>query len=326
MQVMNAVDAEMMLNIKETANDTLSILVEHKAKSDETKRDTLRNLSGADSSAVPGYSQFFNYYFKYPKYTIQATNQYGIGEQRTSVNIAQLDVNIRITRQKLFAQIKIPYMFIRGKLTNTNGLSDITLGLSYIVFHKNSASLSLTGGVKIPSDDANLSKVKIPLPMVYQTSLGSTDALLGLRYSYKKWDFTAGYQHSFNANKNEYLKRSSEDSVYNSYFESNKIHRADDGIFRVNRNISIKKITTSAGLLFIYHIADDEIETGFGERIKATGSKGLTLNLNFAGVIPVSKKIDLILIWANPVILRKSRPDGLTRSFVAIAGFKYSIF
>jgi hypothetical protein len=152
--------------------------------------------------------------------------------------------------------------------------------------------------------------------------------LLGAKYTYKKWDCSVGYQHAFNSNKNEYLHLSgiADSNTYNGYFESNKLRRSDDGIFRINRNFLSKKINVSTGLLFIYHLANDSFTNKEGNRDKILGSKGLTLNLNLAGIIPVSKRFDVVFIFACPVITRDARPDGLTRKFVAIAGLKFNVF
>lgn len=266
---------------------------------------------------------------RYPRYQVQLGVHYGQGERNVSIVTPQLELTAQLVKDKLFGQVKVPYTFISGNLAKVSGPGDPTLSLSYIARNKSRSNLLFTAGVKIPANNGNISRDGLPLPMPYQTSLGSTDILLGAKYTYRKWDITLGYQHSFNANENQYLHRSlvSEDSVaYNSYFESNKMKRADDGIFRINRNFKFKKFSVHTGMLFIFHLDEDEYTNAKGERVKATGSEGLTLNLNFATVIPVSKKIDFTLIAAGPVVNRKYRTDGLTRHFVLAGGFRYNIF
>ncbi|MBI2269763.1 MAG: hypothetical protein HYU69_05325 [Bacteroidetes bacterium] len=276
--------------------------------------------------AKPAYTS--NYYQQFPKYFFQYTTSYGVGDNATSILTNQLEANAGFFKHKLFTQIKLPFVFINGKLGSVSGPGDITASVSFLVYNNLISNLSLVGGIKFPLNNSNFSKNNLPLPMVYQTSLGTTDALIGAKYSFKKWELTFGYQHSFNANKNEYLHLPLiiNNSNYNDYFESNKLKRADDGIVRVNRKFLVKKLNLNAGLLLIYHMANDNIINAKGEEDQAVGSKGLTLNLNFSGIIPVSKKIDLVFIFANPVIVRKSRPDGLTRVFVLIAGIKYNLF
>lgn len=267
------------------------------------------------------------YYYRFPKYFFQLSASYGKGDERTKIITTQLEGNVRMGK-KMFAQVKIPYSFVTGALANTQGLNDITISLTYIAFIREKSNWSLTGGMKFPTNTGNISEGGIPLPMVYQTSLGSIDALGGIKYAFKKWDLTLGYQHSFNANKNEYLHSAliGEESTYNNYFESRALKRADDAIFRFSRNFYYKKLSANAGFLFIYHTADDTYINAAGERMRSKGSQGLTLNVNLAGTIALSKRTDLILIYASPVVTRKARPDGLTRKFVTLAGLKYKIY
>jgi hypothetical protein len=291
--------------------DTASQIV----KSDSTSNRKLKNV------------QTIKYDYQLPKYSFQYSTYYGLGQQKTSIITEQIDANIRLINKKLFAQVKVPYTFINGKLGSVSGLSDITLGLTYIAFVKSNSSLSLACGAKTPTNNSDLAKDTLPLPMVYQTSLGSTDILLGAKYTFKKWDLSLGYQHSFNANKNEYLHRSitNDSTIYNDYFESNFLRRSDDGVFRISRNFLSKKINASIGALFIYHMANDSYTDANGVRGTLAGSQGLTLNLNFAGTIPISKKLDFVFILGTPIVTRKAAPDGLLRKFVGIVGFKYNV-
>ena len=262
-----------------------------------------------------------------PKYVLMYSESYGLGDESTAIVTSQIEANITLLKKKLFAQVKLPYVFTSGNLGSTNGIGDLTLSLSYVAVNKKKTNLSFVGGVKIPTNNADLSSNKKPLPMVYQTSLGTTDALFGFNYRYNKWDFTFGYQHSFNANKNGYLHTLvADDKTYNSYFESKNIKRADDVVFRANRSFVIKKATISSGLLFIYHLANDIYTDSLGNRGTLKGSQGLTLNLNFSALLPLSKKTDLVLIFAAPVKTRDARPDGLTREFVVSAGLRFKVF
>lgn len=273
-------------------------------------------------------TDFLIYSYTYPKYFFLISTAYGKGDNGTSIIVSQIEANLRLKNNKTFAQIKLPYTFISGKLGSVSGLGDITISATQIMFSEEKSSLSFSVGFKIPTNKANLFLNDLPLPMVYQTSLGTTDILLGAKYTFKKWDGTIGYQHSFNANNNQYVHRSgAEDfTTYNSFFESKILRRSDDAIFRINRNFISKKINFSTGLLFIYHLKDDMYSDSQGKVVTATGSKGLTLNINLAGTIALSKKADFIFIYANPIVTRKSRPDGLTRKYIFQIGFKYNIF
>ena len=273
-------------------------------------------------------TEFLIYSYKYPKYFFLISTTYGEGDNGTSIIVSQIEANLRLKNEKTFAQIKLPYTFISGKLGSINGLGDITISATHIMFSESKSSLSFSGGFKIPTNKSNRSLNNLPLPMVYQTSLGTTDILLGAKYTFKKWDGTIGYQHSFDANNNQYVHQSGveDPATYNSFFESKILRRADDAIFRINRNFIGKKINFSTGLLFIYHLKDDMYSDSKGKVVTAIGSKGLTLNINLAGTIALSKKVDFVFIYANPIVTRKSRPDGLTRKYIFQIGFKYNIF
>lgn len=261
-----------------------------------------------------------------PLTSVEFTSYYGIGEHNTLIMINQLEGNFKLIDKKLYAQVKLPYSIISGNLGTVSGLSDITMSLSYVPFKSRVSNLSFALGVKIPANASDLSKNGRPLPMAYQTSLGSTDLLAGARFTYKKWDFTTGYQHTFNPNSNQYLHLPgiSDSLTYNGYFESRNMRRADDGIFRINRKFNVKKVRLNTSLLFIYHMANDDITAAGGERIKATGSQGLTFNFDFAGSIPVTKRMNFTFVLAKPLIQRKYVTDGLARSFVGIAGLRWN--
>ena len=262
---------------------------------------------------------------KSPRFIFNYLISYGSGDNKTSIITNNLEINYRLINKKMYAQLKVPYIGISGNLGDTKGLGDLTFSLSYTAIRKKKKSLNLVAGVKIPTTESNFSSNNKPLPMAYQTSLGSRDALVGVNYRYQKWDFTLAYQHSFNSNNNQYLHNPFYNETYNSYFESKKLKRADDGVFRINRSFLFKKGTITSGLLFIYHIENDTYINNGGERQALNGSQGLTLNFNAAVIYPVAKKIDCTFIFASPFVTRDSRPDGLTRAYVVMGGLRYSL-
>ena len=75
------------------------------------------------------------------------------------------------------------------------------------------------------------------------------------------------------------------------------------------------KIT--AGILPIYHLADDEFTDVNSERKTIEGSRGLTLNGNVFFGYEIDKSNSVELSVGAPFVTRKARPDGLTRAFVA---------
>ncbi|MDQ3048213.1 MAG: hypothetical protein M3R27_11750, partial [Bacteroidota bacterium] len=270
-------------------------------------QSTTRTQTHSSDSVHKSGSEL-KYSYRFPRYYFQFSTSYAVGDQRTTIITTQLEANVRLIDKKIYGQVKVPYTFISGKLADVNGLSDVTLSLNYMAFIKKKSMLSFTVGVKLPTDNSNRSVNNMPLPMVYQTSLGTTDLLVGLKYTFRKWDLTAGYQHAFNKNQNNYLQDPSVGEDYNKYLESRLFKRSDDVILRVSRNLYYKKLNVNAGLLGIYHLSDDSYSNALGERVQVKNSQGLTLNINLASVVKLSEKFDLLAVFASPVITRQARP------------------
>lgn len=264
--------------------------------------------------------------YKSTKLTLNYFTIYGVGDNNTSIITNQLEVNYNLIDKKLYAQVKVPFQTAIGELATTNGLGDITMSLSYNAVSKKKSKLSLVGGAKLPTNNSNLTQNGTPLPMVYQSSLGSIDALFGFNYRYNTWDATVAYQHPFTVNNNGYLHDTIQTTHYNSYFESRQLQRAGDAVLRINKTFKTKKAIFSSGMLFIYHVANDKYVNNQNKRVEAENSKGMTINLNFSATTRLSKKIDLVAIYAHPILLRENRPAGLTRKFVVMAGLKLKLF
>lgn len=259
-----------------------------------------------------------------PKLIITNLLSYGEGDNKTSNLTNSLELNYQLSN-KIYSQLKVPYTYISGNLGSVSGVGDLTFSFSYTALNKIKKSVNVVAGIKIPTSSSNSDINNKPLPMAYQTSLGTVDGLFGVNYRLSKWDFTLAYQHSFNQNKNQYLHTFSLENDYNSYFESKNLKRADDAVFRINKSFLFKNATLTSGLLFIYHLQNDTYENLLGTRVESKGSQGLTLNLNAAVIFPISRKVDFTFIYARPLKIRDARPDGLTRSFVLIGGLRFAI-
>jgi len=265
-------------------------------------------------------------FYGQPKFILGYNTIYGRGDNKTNILTYQLEATYFLFKNKLSAQIKLPYQTVSGDLGKTSGLGDITASLSYSIINSHKNGFSVVGGIKLPVNNSNISNNNQPLPMVYQTSLGTTDALFGFNYRYKSWDITAAYQHPFNSNKNQYLKDTTQNVTYNNYFESKNLKRADDAVLRLNKRFNFNKFSFSSGLLFIYHVDNDQFETMGGSLTSSKGSKGLTLNLNISSIITITKNLDFVFIYASPVVTRDSRPAGLARKFIFMGGIQLKTF
>ncbi|MFK5855972.1 MAG: hypothetical protein QM503_07555 [Bacteroidota bacterium] len=240
----------------------------------------------------------------------------GLGEQNVFHLTTQLEVNIPTIKNQL-VQIKIPYNFTFGNLGNISGLGDLSLTLNQKLFSLNSIDFVGVAGIKIPSNDANKTKNGYALPMAYQTSLGTYDFIAGISTNYKAWHISFGYQHSFGHNLNEFDHTDSNPQYFNNYNESYHLQRADDIMFRIEKEFNVKNYNLIFGVLPIYHLWNDKINDGQD----VPNSLGLTLNLNASAVKKFENNSIMKLILAAPIVDREVRPDGLTRSFVIVFSY-----
>jgi len=215
---------------------------------------------------------------------------------------------------------KFNYGLRAGELANTNSPSDFLLSSGFRFLKHFTA----TAGVKIPMNDGNKQNNGQPLPMNYQTSLGTVDLLLGFGYSIKRLSFTAGYQQPLTQNRNQFLATDyPEDSPEYKYYSTRNYHRAADVLLRFSViAVQSKKIALIAGILPIYHVGEDTYQEPDGTRVKLTGSQGLTLNITAILQYRITSSQVLEFTAGAPVIARKVRPDGLSKFAI---GLEYKI-
>jgi hypothetical protein len=223
---------------------------------------------------------------------------------------------------------KVTATYANGFLGNNFGIGDFYGTVTYKTNDDNAASnFRILAGIKIPFNSSNQkNNAGSALPLDYQSSLGTYDAILGINYIlHKHWEFNTGLQVPvIHNNKNTFFPYEYSDKRAESFAPTNFFKRKFDLLLRTGYYLNTGKgFTIKPGLLAIYHVGNDTYEDQFGKRASINGSKGLTLN----GTITVGKqfnnKTSLEFIAATPFIVRDVRADGLTRSFVA--NVQYSI-
>lgn len=245
----------------------------------------------------------------------------------------QADNNITATTIHLEYAYKInQYHTIATKVSaiNQNGNNISLSGLSDLIFnyqYRTSQRHQFIFGIKVPANNANRTRQNAPLPMDYQSSLGTFDLLLSYIYNYRNLELTLGFQQPLTQNKNSYLAinqiQFNQIVAFNS---TNQFNRAADLLLRMAWRQSLTtKWSITPSLLPIYHIANDTYLNLDKNRETINGSKGLTLNANIQLGFQPSNKIRLQAFIAAPLTVRQARPDGLTRSTVAgiNAGFAF---
>jgi hypothetical protein len=251
-----------------------------------------------------------------PENNLVLSQSIGLGERNTIISTSLLAVNFKIL-SKTKIQLSTPFVLVNGSLGKTAGLGDLIASVNQQLFNDSNSNLSLTVGGKIPLSTPDKAIDNLDLPMVYQTSLGTYDLILGINYLVKKWHFSVAYQHVFNSITNEF----NHDNVFVitqdhlDYFESSKLERGDDIMLRIERNFELKNSDIFLGVNPTYRINPDAIEiqeTPF----TIEGSEGLTLNLTFGYLKQFQDNNMIKLSVGAPLITKPYRVDGLTRIFV----------
>jgi hypothetical protein len=242
------------------------------------------------------------------------------------IYVATVDFNFYVN-SKTSLQIKLPYQAVHGQLANTSGIGDISLCITRSVLKRENFDVNFSIGGKIPSNTSSKDIDNRPLPMYYQTSLGSYDFITGISFITKKWLLATGIQHPFNKNGNQFLWESwqgtTEEAYIGLYNQAKELKRGTDIMFRVERNWRFSRLNFSLGLLPIYRINNDEISLANETRVQPEGAKGLALSAIFTTGYSFNVKSGVKLLVGRKIIQRDNNPDGLTRELVTTLGYYY---
>lgn len=248
---------------------------------------------------------------------------------KIGINIGSADNNISVLGNYIEYERNILHnLGINAKLTSLSqsgngisvwGLSDIFLSGNYRVWKQ----LNMILGVKVPLTDANKTKDQLPLPMDYQSSLGTVDGIAGVGYRLNHLQLMVGYQHPFIQNANTFeAERYPAEDILSTFQTTDNYKRSSDALLRVSYDIPVMNgLRITPSVLAVYHLADDTYRTGSNQKTDITGSKGLTVNgnlyLDYAFLVCHAVQVSV----GAPLVVRDVRPDGLTRGLVL--GFEY---
>lgn len=243
------------------------------------------------------------------------------------------DLNFSLNSKNTI-QVKLPYQWVDGHLGHTKDLGDISLCYTRALITKENMGLSVSLGAKIPTNNANKTTYDktlnkdLPLPMYYQTSLGSYDVISGISMINRKWLFATGIQIPLTQNKNEFLwgkwnGSSEEQSYVNKYAKAKDLKRGIDVMLRLERNFRFSRLNFSVGALPIYRIRKDEITNPAGKREKPDGTTGLALSV--IGTVGYSFNVrnGIKILAGHKLTQRQVNPDGLTRHLVTSVTYFY---
>lgn len=261
----------------------------------------------------------------------QAKEDAGNNLIRAGVNYGSADHDIKILGaylkygrmigERLTISGRVSSLGQNGSVTNTYGLSEVYLSTAYKV----NTTFGLTAGIKLPLSDGNTRLDGRPLPMDYQSSLGTTDVIAGINIYIASLQLTVGLQQPLTQNKNTFLSEvNPSHPELAAYQSTNQFKRKGDIMLRASYPINLgSKIVLTPGILPIYHLGNDKYTDITGQEQEIDGSGGLTLNGNLFLDYRLNSKNTLQLIFGMPFVVRDARPDGLTRSF--LAGVEYGI-
>lgn len=275
---------------------------------------------------VKGYSFSFYGEEETVKNWFKSGITYGLGEFGVNVFNPYLEYSYMFS-DKISMVSKLTYAYIDGGLGTTNGLGDVILTGNFILMQKEKSSISLVVGGKVPLNKSDRSSDGDPLPMHYQTSLGTYDLLVGLSYSYGNLGTNIAWQQPIiNANENEFMSPADQTLEASKYLSTNSFERKGDVIARVSYAIPFKnnKWVLRPSILGIYHLGEDTYVDNAGVEQKISGSQGLTLNNNIFLNYSFSDRKQLEFSIGAPFVTREARPDGLTRGMVIGLQYSYS--
>jgi hypothetical protein len=246
--------------------------------------------------------------------TFKAGLNYGAADYDITVFGTYLDFRRRVS-DRLSLDAKLTTLSQSGNDISNFGLSDIYVNGNY----KAGKNVAFTLGFKIPLSDANTKENGLALPMDYQSSLGTFDLVVGIGYAIQKLQLLAAIQQPLTQNSNGFLSDLYPSASPLSEFQStNQFKRSGDVLLRASYPLNIgKKFVFTPSLLPIYHLGNDKFTDIDGIEKEIDGSQGLTLNWNTYFDFHINEKHALQLSLGAPFIVRDTRPDGLTRSFVA---------
>lgn len=245
------------------------------------------------------------------------------------IYVATADMNFGLNSKTSF-QVKLPYQTVRGRLANTSGMGDISLCFTRNLRTTEKFDVNFSLGTKIPTNKSDKSIDNRPLPMYYQTSLGTYDVISGLSVISRKWLFATGIQMPLNKNNNQFLwgrwPSAIEDPAYvERYSKANQLKRGTDVMLRVERNFRFSRVNISLGLLPIYRVTRDKIEKADGspDPDYTKNAKGLAMSGIATLGYSFNVKSGIKFLVGHKIVQRNVNPDGLTRELVTTVSYFY---
>jgi len=255
--------------------------------------------------------------------------------------VATADLNFSIKKKNTF-QVKLPFQAVTGRLANTQGMGDISLCFTRNIYSSDKFGLNLSLGAKIPTNHSDKTvkaptgdDERWPLPMYYQTSLGTYDLISGISLINRKWLLATGIQIPLNHNRNQFVwsawaEADSDLKAYaDEYNQAKDLKRGIDVMVRIERNFRFSKFNFSAGVLPIYRITRDQFTKSGTEKdspltkVQPKEAHGLAASVIATAGYNFDVRSGIKLLVGHKITQRKTNPDGLTRELVSSITYIY---
>ncbi len=243
----------------------------------------------------------------------------GQADNDISVLGSLLEYGFRANSQISF-DAKLTTLGQSGNDISVYGLSDVFINGHF----KAGENFKFSLGAKLPLTDGNRVRNGLPLPMDYQSSLGTFDLIAGIGLAIQKLQLAAAIQQPLTQNKNNFSSELYPPNSPLRNFQSTRAYqRSADALLRLTYPFKFnEKWQLSPSALGIYHLKPDSYQLAGITRAEIAGSDGITLNANVYLEYKPSSKHAIQLVLGAPLLVRDARPDGLTRSFVGALEYK----
>lgn len=244
---------------------------------------------------------------------------YGSADHSISIFGTHLEYH-RVLTKKMVLAAKLSSISQSGNGISAFGLSDLFLNVDYPIGEIG----KLTFGFKLPLTNGSKLRDDLPLPMDYQSSLGTPDLVLGISREWNKFQTAFAFQLPLSQNQNEFIAEDYPDgSPLKQFQTTNRFIRRGDVMVRAGYALFLgRSITITPGLLPVVHLGKDKYTDKQGIERAIDGSQGLTLNGTVHFDYEFDGKHSLLLNAGAPFVVRKERPDGLTRGFIATLEYR----
>jgi len=259
----------------------------------------------------------------------------GLADEAVSVNSVALGLKLMLT-EDIAVVGRMPFQAAFGKGYSVTGIGDPFAALSVDLYEdsENKTTLGLLVGGRFAvgeTDARDTGSEDIPLPMPYQPGLGTNDILARITLGYEEWTFAVGYQQPFGETENEFIVGASSDlNEYDGFFSSRHLERGADLSIRIDYSWVGEDITYRAGILPIIRLQESKITVAPEQvvafdagQVNVDDSMGITFNITGGLTTELSEDLVLNTDIGFPVMVRKNRPDGLTRAFQLNVGLDY---